>query len=176
MNSERFYLAARGVYALAWSTMVTVSLVFMVEVAGLDPLQMVLVGTVLELSVFLFEIPTGVVADRSSRRTSVIIGHFLIGVGFLVMVVKPVFAMILLAQVIWGVGWTFGSITPRVSYSHGRYWNPGGWESLWIFGLDVNLTSWLVFTVEWIDHRARATGGPERQFEDGLQVVLNWNL
>ena len=107
MSSERFYLAARGIYALAWSTMVTVSLVFMVEVAGLDPLQMVLVGTVLELSVFLFEIPTGVVADRYSRRTSVIIGHFLIGVGFLVMALKPTFTVILVSQFIWGVGWTF---------------------------------------------------------------------
>ena len=107
LDSERLYLSARGVYALAWSTMVTVNLVFMVEVAGLDPLQMVLVGTVLELSVFLFEIPTGVVADRVSRRLSVIIGHFLVGVGFLVIVLVPTFQAILLAQVIWGVGWTF---------------------------------------------------------------------
>ena len=55
----------------------------MVEVAGLDPLQMVLVGTVLELSVFLFEIPTGVVADVVSRKLSVVIGHAMMGLGFL---------------------------------------------------------------------------------------------
>jgi uncharacterized membrane protein YczE len=61
--------------------MVTVNLVFMVTVAGLDPLQMVLVGTALELSAFLFEIPTGVVADAVSRKVSVIIGHALIGLG-----------------------------------------------------------------------------------------------
>ena len=107
MQSERFYLLARATYALAWATMVTVNLVFMVEVAGLDPLQMVLVGTVLELSVFLFEIPTGVVADRVSRRLSVIIGHFLVGVGFFVIVLIPTFEVILLSQVIWGIGWTF---------------------------------------------------------------------
>ncbi len=107
LKSERLYLFARATYALAWATMVTVNLVFMVEVAGLDPLQMVLVGTALELSVFLFEIPTGVVADRVSRRLSVIIGHFLIGVGFLVIVLLPTFSFILLSQVIWGIGWTF---------------------------------------------------------------------
>lgn len=107
LDSGRFYLLARAVYALAWATMVTVNLVFMVEVAGLDPLQMVLVGTALELSVFLFEIPTGVVADRVSRRLSVIIGHLLIGVGFFVIVLMPTFPVILLSQVIWGVGWTF---------------------------------------------------------------------
>ena len=87
--------------------MVTVNLVFMVEVAGLDPLQMVLVGTVLEASVFLFEIPTGVVADAVSRKRSVVIGHGMVGVGFLVLALFPSFAFILLSQVIWGVGWTF---------------------------------------------------------------------
>ena len=77
--------------------MVTVNMVFMVEVAGLDPLQMVLVGTVLEGSVFLFEIPTGVVADAVSRKLSVIIGHGMIGVGFLVLALFPSFAFILLS-------------------------------------------------------------------------------
>ncbi|MGD8831724.1 MAG: MFS transporter [Pseudomonadales bacterium] len=107
MDSYRLYLAARVWYAVCWTTTVTVSLVFMVEVAGLDPLQMVLVGTVLELSVFLFEIPTGVVADLVSRRLSVIIGHALVGVGYFVIVLKPEFPVILLSQVIWGFGWTF---------------------------------------------------------------------
>lgn len=107
MDSDRFYLAARIIYALSWATIVTVNLVFMVEVAGLDPLQMVLVGTVLELAIFVFEIPTGVLADRVSRRLSVIIGHFLIGAGFLLIVLVPSFTMILLSQVIWGLGWTF---------------------------------------------------------------------
>lgn len=43
--------------------------------AGLDPLQLVLVGTALELSVLLLEVPTGVVADVVSRRLSIIVGH-----------------------------------------------------------------------------------------------------
>jgi MFS family permease len=107
LDSYRFYLAARSTYALCWATIVTVNLVFMVEVAKLDPLQMVLVGTVLELSVFLFEIPTGVVADRVSRRLSVVIGHGLMGVGFFVIVLVPEFWMILVSQIIWGLGWTF---------------------------------------------------------------------
>lgn len=68
MDPYRFYLGARTWFGFCWTTMVTVNLVYMVEVAGLDPLQMVLVGTVLELSAFLFEIPTGVLADRVSRR------------------------------------------------------------------------------------------------------------
>ena len=68
MDSYRFYLLARTYHSFCWMMMVTVDLVFMVEVAYLDPLQMVLVGTVLEVSTFLFEIPTGVVADVVSRK------------------------------------------------------------------------------------------------------------
>ncbi len=98
---------ARMVWAICWASMVTVNLVFMVEVAGLDPLQMVLVGTVLEFSVFVFEIPTGVLADTVSRRLSVIVGHAIVGLGFLVIVIWPNFSAILLSQVIWGFGYTF---------------------------------------------------------------------
>src|SRR5258705_6283615 len=107
MDSERFFLHANAFYGFCWNTIVTVNLVFMVKVAGLDPLQMVLVGTVLEGSVFLFEIPTGVVADAVSRRMSVIIGHALTGIGFVVLALFPTFGMILLSQVIWGIGATF---------------------------------------------------------------------
>jgi DHA3 family tetracycline resistance protein-like MFS transporter len=107
IDSERFYLGSRVWYAICWSCMITVNLVFMVQVAGLDPLQMVLVGTVLELSVFVFEIPTGVVADVVSRRLSVIIGHAIMGLGFGMIVIWPSFEMILVSQVIWGFGYTF---------------------------------------------------------------------
>ena len=77
--------------------------------AGLDPLQLVLVGTVLELSVLLFEVPTGVVADVVSRRLSIIVGHAMIGLGLVVESFFPLFLPILLAQVVWGVGYTFTS-------------------------------------------------------------------
>jgi DHA3 family tetracycline resistance protein-like MFS transporter len=78
-------------------------------VAGLTPMQLVLVGTTLEVSAFLFEIPTGVVADVFSRRLSIIIGYLLMGVGFLVEGLFPSFLPILLSQVIWGLGYTFTS-------------------------------------------------------------------
>ena len=58
------------------------SIVYHLEVVQLDAFQLVLVGTVLETSCFLFEIPTGVVSDLYSRRRSVLIGMFLYGLGF----------------------------------------------------------------------------------------------
>ena len=108
MDSYRFHLLARTYHSFRWM-MVTVDLVFMVEVAYLDPLQMVLVGTVLEVPTFLFEIPTGVLADVVSLEVSVIIGHAMIGAGFLAMALWPTFGLILLSQVIWGVGHTLTS-------------------------------------------------------------------
>lgn len=103
------YMAMEGVLSILFSMIFVASSLYQVTVAGLTPLQLVLVGTTLELSVFLFEIPTGVVADVYSRRLSIVIGIFLIGLGFLVEGSFPVFGMIVLAQVLWGVGYTFTS-------------------------------------------------------------------
>jgi len=86
-----------------------ISALYRVQSVGLDPLQLVLVGTVLETVIFVFEIPTGIVADMYSRRASVIIGYLLIGLGFIIEGSFPYFSTILLAQVIWGIGYTFTS-------------------------------------------------------------------
>ena len=93
-----------------FSTLVfTVNLIYQVQVAHLNPLELVLVGTVLEATAFLFEVPTGIVADVYSRRLSIIIGVFLLGVGLALQGKVPAFGVILLAQVVWGIGFTFTS-------------------------------------------------------------------
>jgi len=102
-------LVLSGATAFFFTVFATLSAVYRFQTAGLNPFQLVLIGTVLELSVFLFEVPTGIVADLYSRRRSVIIGMFLIGAGFVLEGLFPVFATMLLAQVIWGVGATFES-------------------------------------------------------------------
>jgi DHA3 family tetracycline resistance protein-like MFS transporter len=83
------------------------SAIYRVEAVGMDVLQLVLLGTVLETSVFLFEIPTGVIADVYSRRLSVIIGVAVMGTGFILEGAFPIVATVMLAQVVWGMGWTF---------------------------------------------------------------------
>ncbi|MBL8133309.1 MAG: MFS transporter [Anaerolineae bacterium] len=103
-----FYVI-QAVSAFGFALIFTTNLIYQAEVVGLNPLQLVLVGTTLEVTAFLFEIPTGVVADLYSRRLSVIIGYLLVGVGFLVEGSLPFFWAILLNQVIWGIGITFTS-------------------------------------------------------------------
>jgi DHA3 family tetracycline resistance protein-like MFS transporter len=103
------YLAMETAAAVSFALVFTVNMVYQVEVVGLGPLQLILVGTTLEAVVFLFEIPTGVVADVYSRRASILIGWFLIGAGFVVEGMIPRFEAMLLGQVLWGLGYTFTS-------------------------------------------------------------------
>jgi DHA3 family tetracycline resistance protein-like MFS transporter len=109
MDAYRVYLMMTGGMALFFTLVFTVNMIYQVQTVGLSPLQLVLVGTTLELSVFLFEIPTGVVADVYSRRLSIIIGFLLVGAGFLVEGLVPTFGAILVGQVLWGLGYTFTS-------------------------------------------------------------------
>ena len=57
----------------------TVTAVYYVTEVGMRPLQLVLVGTFMEVSIFVFEVPTGVVADTYSRRLSIVIGTAVMG-------------------------------------------------------------------------------------------------
>ena len=106
-DAYRVYLILSGVSSFAFAVIFTLNLVYQGEVVGLTPLQLVLVGTTLEATAFLFEIPTGIVADLYSRRLSVLIGYFLIGIGFMIEGALPFFWAVLLSQVIWGIGITF---------------------------------------------------------------------
>ena len=106
-NAYQIYLLVVGISALASSTIFSISAVYYVQTVRMDPLQLVLVGTVLELTAFIFEVPTGVVADKYSRRLSVIAGYFLLGAGFMLEGAVPAFVAILGAQVVTGIGYTF---------------------------------------------------------------------
>ncbi|MFN8481469.1 MAG: MFS transporter [Anaerolineae bacterium] len=101
------YWILGGGITLANSMMFVMLSVYYVTVVGMNPLQLVLVGTVLEATVLLFELPTGIVADTYSRRLSVILAMFILGVGWLLEGSIALFATILVAEAIRGVGETF---------------------------------------------------------------------
>jgi DHA3 family tetracycline resistance protein-like MFS transporter len=109
LDPTRIFLILRGGSAFFHTLIFTVNLVYQAETVGLSPLQLVLVGTTLEMSAFLFEAPTGILADVYSRRLSVIIGVALMGIGFVIEGSFPFFAAVLLNQVLWGLGYTFTS-------------------------------------------------------------------
>jgi DHA3 family tetracycline resistance protein-like MFS transporter len=109
LNARFVYLFIEFSASAFFAMMFVTTSLYEATVAGLTPVQLILVGTALELSAFVFEVPTGIVADVYSRRLSIVIGYVLMGVGFLVEGFFPAFLPILLAQVIWGLGYTFTS-------------------------------------------------------------------
>jgi len=108
-NPSTVYLILEFSTALIFSLIFTVNMVYQATVVRLTPLQLVLMGTILEGTVFLFEIPTGVLADVKSRKLSVVIGYVLMGAGFLLEGSAPYLWSVALAQVAWGFGYTFTS-------------------------------------------------------------------
>src|SRR6516165_1923616 len=101
------YLALEAALSLFIAIYGTMTAVYRVNAAHLNPLQLTLVGTTLEGSIALLQIPTGALADTFSRRWSVIIGVFLLGAGFLLEGAFTYFVTILLAQALWGAGYCF---------------------------------------------------------------------
>ena len=83
--------------------------VYFVKTVGMSPLQLVLVGTFMELTVFLFEVPTGIVADVYSRRLSVVIGVFVMGGAIVFVGSVPEAWAVIVGWSVWGFGYTFTS-------------------------------------------------------------------
>ncbi len=109
LDAYKLYIGLQFFNSLFFSMIFVVTSFYEATVAGLTGLQLVLVGTTVELTILLFEVPTGVVADAYSRRLSIIIGYFIMGLAFIVEGSLPSFVPILLAQVMWGIGYTFTS-------------------------------------------------------------------
>jgi len=105
-DATRLYYALQ--FLLFMPTWVVVA-VYLVRVLHLSPLQLVLMGTAMEAAVFLFEVPTGVVADTYSRRLSLIVGYLGMGLTWmLVGIVSQPWAVIML-WAFWGISYTFTS-------------------------------------------------------------------
>ena len=107
LSAYKTYLLFSAITAMCFSLVATVMTVYHIEIVHLNPLQLILVGTTLELACFIFEIPTGIVADVYSRKLSIVIGGVLTGVGFILEGSISSFVFVLVAQIVWGLGSTF---------------------------------------------------------------------
>jgi DHA3 family tetracycline resistance protein-like MFS transporter len=105
--------SATGVYyglefTLSMPTWVVMA-VYLVSELHLSPLQLVLMGTAMEAAVFVFEIPTGVVADMYGRRLSLIIGFTGTGVAWMLVGFVSTPWLIIAIWAFWGLSYTFTS-------------------------------------------------------------------
>lgn len=107
LSPATIYLFIWAAFTFSNAVAFTLIQVFYVRDLDLDPLSLVLIGSVLEGACFLLGIPTGIYADLHSRRASVLIGLALAAAGFGVLSAAPGLALVLLAMVLWGAGFTF---------------------------------------------------------------------
>ncbi|MDL5377630.1 MFS transporter [Exiguobacterium mexicanum] len=107
LKIQQLYYAVTSSRSLIIQMVFTLNAIYYVTTAELNALQLVLIGTILEVSILLFELPTGLVADLYGRKQSMVIGISLIGLAHLLEGGIPEFWAIAVASALWGIGWTF---------------------------------------------------------------------
>lgn len=80
---------------------------YFVVAAHLSATQIVLLGTAMSVTLVLSSIPTGVWADAIGRRWPLVIGHLFLAAGMAMTGVVTAFPLIVVTQVLWGLGWAF---------------------------------------------------------------------
>jgi DHA3 family tetracycline resistance protein-like MFS transporter len=95
-------------FLLSMPTWIVVAL-YLVQDLGLSPFELVVMGTAMEAAVFLFEIPTGVVADTYGRKLSLVIGFAGMGATWLLVGVASTAWVIFVLWGLWGISYTFTS-------------------------------------------------------------------
>jgi MFS transporter, DHA3 family, tetracycline resistance protein len=83
--------------------------VHLVRDLHMTPLQLVLMGTVMEATIFVSEIPTGVLADTYSRRASIVVSLLIQGAAIVLVGLSGEPVLAIAAWGLWGFGYTFMS-------------------------------------------------------------------
>jgi MFS transporter, DHA3 family, tetracycline resistance protein len=105
--------ATKLYYALEFFTSMGIGWVvfdlFLVRTLQFSPLELILMGTAMEGTIFLCEIPTGVVADTYSRRLSIVIGFVGTGVAVIGVGLSSAAWVAIGLWAFWGLSYTFTS-------------------------------------------------------------------
>jgi DHA3 family tetracycline resistance protein-like MFS transporter len=105
-DARRLYLALEFFLSMPAFVFTAVHLVRDLQ---MSPLQLVLMGTVMEATIFVSEIPTGVLADTYSRRASIVVSFLIQGTAIVVVGLAEQPAVAIAAWGLWGFGYTFMS-------------------------------------------------------------------
>lgn len=105
---DRLFLLTGGVQGLAFSWGLPAMVWWVVDLR-LSPFRLAVLGTALVLSILVTETPTGVVADLYSRKYSVVAAYVVMGSAMALGPVTELFGVLVIWQVLWGVGWTLQS-------------------------------------------------------------------
>jgi DHA3 family tetracycline resistance protein-like MFS transporter len=103
-NPYRLYLALRVALSFLVALAFTTSVVYRVDDGGLNPFELLMIGTVLEVTYLVFQLPTGFLADLVSRRACVVAGFAVYAGGLVWQGLSPEFWVHLAAQVLLALG------------------------------------------------------------------------
>ncbi len=104
--ASKLYIRVASVTGFIWPLISAAYILYQIQIGKLEPWQLVIIGSALEISCFVLEIPTGIIADLYSRRLSVQIGMAFLAAGYLMELAWPMFSAFLVAQVVKGFGYT----------------------------------------------------------------------
>jgi len=107
VSIQNFYYTVTSSRSFFIQMVFTLNAIYYVTQADLNALQLVLIGTIMEISVLLFEMPTGLYADHFGRKRSLALGTLVIGLAHILEGSTPEFWAIAIASAMWGIGWTF---------------------------------------------------------------------
>lgn len=107
-RTERTYYLVQALYHSSWAVTAPTYSLFLLE-RGLDLLQINLVFATYLIAAFLFEVPTGAVADVFGRKLSFLLSCAVRAVAFLYYAFATTFPEFLLAEFIDAVGTTLAS-------------------------------------------------------------------
>ncbi|MGA7669137.1 MAG: MFS transporter [Nitrolancea sp.] len=141
---------------------VLVSSLYFVIGAHLSASQLEVLALTVGLTLLVSDIPTGVWSDTISRKWPLVIGHAFLASGMFMTGVVTSFPLLIVTQVLWGIGWGFSSgadvawITDeldqpnridRVLTARARWELIGGAAGMVLFGLLAWATSLAFSTV-----------------------------
>jgi MFS family permease len=112
MSGDRLvalFLGWVGVRAVLHNGWWLVTSYYMVVDAQLTPAQLLVIAAAQGIASMIFEVPAGVLADAVSRKWAIVVAHPLMAIAMITTGLYPDFVPLLLAQMLWGISWTFSS-------------------------------------------------------------------
>ncbi len=105
---DRLFLLTGFVQGLAFAWGLPAMVWWVVDLR-LSPFRLAVLGTALVLTILVAETPTGVIADLYSRKYSVVAAYVVMGTAMALGPVTELFGVLLVWQMMWGIGWTLQS-------------------------------------------------------------------
>jgi MFS family permease len=103
------FLGWIGVRAVLHNGWWLVTSFYMAVDAQLSPAQLLVIAAAQGVASMIFEVPAGALADAVSRKWAIVVAHPLMAIAMITTGLFPDFVPLLLAQVLWGISWTFSS-------------------------------------------------------------------